>query len=131
MSNRASTVSKWIISQCKANIGTTVYAGIAPKTDENGNKLCHPFITLNTFNNTPKRTTCEDKGTYDIQFSIFETAERLNNVNAITDELRDHFDNLQDIGGFIDRVLYVNDYTINDPENKGWQGILQYRVFMV
>ena len=125
MSNRASTVSKWIIAQCKANIGTAVYAGIAPEG------ICHPFITLNIFNNTPKRTTCEDKGTYDIQFSIFETAERLNNVNAITDELRDHFDNLQDVNGFIDEVQYVNDYTINDPENKGWQGILQYRVFMV
>jgi len=124
MSNRASDLNRWLITECKANINTTVYVGIAPEG------VCHPFITLNIIGDNPKYTTCEDIGTYDVQFSVFETAERLSNVHDIIDELRDYFDDRQDSVDGIDIVQYTNNYILNDPENKGWQGILQYRIHM-
>jgi len=123
--NRASTLNRWLVSECKTNIETTVYIGIAPEA------VCHPFITLNIFNDNPKYTTCDDKAAYDVQFSVFETAERLTNVHDIIDALRDHIDNLQDVDNGIEIVQYTNNYILNDPEAKGWQGILQYRIFMV
>lgn len=124
MSNRASDLTKWVIEECAANINTPVYSGTAPEG------ICHPFITFNIITDTPYRNTCGDKGTYSIQFSVFDDIQKLSRVHSIVDSLRDNFDDLQDVLENIDLIQYDNCSFINQAENKGWQGILSYTAYM-
>lgn len=123
--NRASDLTTWIIAECNDNISTTVYSGIAPEG------TCFPFITFNIITDTPYRSTCSDKGTFSIQFSIFDEIQKLSSVHSILDELRDYFDDLQDEAEDIELMEYTNSFLINEAESKGWQGVLTYTVYMV
>ena len=124
MSNRASDLNIWIIQECDANISVPVYSGIAPEG------TCHPFITFSIISDTPYRSTCGDKGTYSIQFSVFDDIQKLSRVNELVDELRDYFDDRQDVAESIELMEYSNTSIINQAEEQGWQGILDYTVYM-
>lgn len=124
MSNRASDLTKWFISEFNSNITTPIYNGLAPEG------TCHPFVIFNIITDNPYKSTCDDKGTYQIQLSIYDTIQKLSNVHEIIDEIRDHFDNLQDSGDYIELVEYNNNFFLTDTENKGWQGLLLYTVYM-
>lgn len=124
MSNRASDLTKWFIAEFKANIETPIYNGIAPEG------TCHPFVTFSIIADNPKKTTCDDKGTYQIQLSVYDSLQKLSNVHDIVDAIRDYFDNLQDVTESIQLVSYNNNFFLPDTENKGWQGILLYTIFM-
>jgi hypothetical protein len=123
--NRASTVVKWIVNEFATNIQTPLYSGIAPEGS------CHPFITFNLISDTPYRTFCGDKGSYQIQFSVFNSIGGLSGTHDIMNSIRDLLDDKQDKNNYIEFVSYDNSFTLVDVDNKGWQGIVLYTIYMV
>lgn len=119
--NRISEVTKFIIAHFKNNLSVPVYNGIAPEG------VCHPFVNFSVINDTPYRTTCGNKGTFLIQFSVFEKINSLSQVHLIIDDIRDNFDDLSGTG--IQLMQYNNSFLIQDEDNKGWQGVVQYTVY--
>jgi len=120
-----STIVLWINEVWLADgdlASVPLYAGEAPED------VCLPYVVFTSAGDTVQSDFCTDYDAYVIQFSVYDTNEKYSNVLTIMGDIRDAFDNIQEVGS-VQMSRYLNSFTLRDTESKGWSGIMEYTIF--
>lgn len=120
-----STIVLWINEVWLADgdlASVPLYAGEAPED------VCLPYVVFTSAGDTVQSDSCTDYDAYVIQFSVYDTNEKYSNVLTIMGDIRDAFDNIQEVGS-VQMSRYLNSFTLRDTESKGWSGIMEYTIF--
>ena len=120
-----STIVLWINEVWLADgdlASVPLYAGEAPED------ACLPYVVFSGVGDMVQSDFCTDYDAYVIQFSVYDTNEKYSNVLTIMGDIRDAFDNIQEVGS-VQMSRYLNSFTLRDTESKGWSGIMEYTIF--